>query len=419
MIYLGENKYKTYIGDVQFKFQDKLISGSIPDIYVQCDWIASAKNSYIDTGIKPNPNYSIEVVAKIYKYADAGYYTLFGTRNGNNARFTMRDNNNSTVTSFQRSISSTTSYANYNHSINRSDRANAWYTYGLYKNLAKINGTVVNTFDESTSTTAFPYTLYLSALNNNGSSAADYGYYYFKSCKIWDDSDTLIRDYIPVYNILNGKFGFYDKIGKSFSSSGTSNEFIGNLRNSQLPTGYTELDYVRFNGTQSIRFDETIYTTDCFEIEWKLNELTKQQRILYAGNAFSQYANSTPYNCFTYGSTTERSTATKLDYGRSHLIFDGLNQNYSIDAHATDKTFSLSTYTTEGNNGYFLIGSNLGTQYATMDLYCLKKKVNGVLKRNLIPCVNSNDIYGLYDIIANEFRTPTNGTFLSGGYIRD
>ena len=420
---------KAYLGNVEVKkiyLGSTLVyggddgGGGIPSRYIECDWIASANASYIDTGIKPNPNYSIEVVAKIYKYANNGYYTLFGTRNGNNARFTMRDNNNSTVTSFLRSTSATTAYAYYDHSINRTDRANSWYTYGLYKNLAKINGTVVNTFDESTSTVLFPYNLYLSA-NNNAGSVGDYGYYYFKSCKIWDDSDTLVRDYVPAYDTLSGKFGLFDKVESVFSSSGSANEFVGNLRNVTLPSGYTQLDFIRFTGSQTIRFEETVSPTDCFEMEWKWNTLTKQQRALLSGYYFVLYINGSTVNAFNYGSTAIwKSTGANADYGHNYMLFDGLNKSFFINAHATTKTLSLSSYTAEGTASYWILGSNASNgQYASMDLYGLKRYVSGNMTRNLIPCVNSNEIYGFYDIVTDEFRTPTNSTTLSGGYIKD
>ena len=68
----------------------------------------------------------------------------------------------------------------------------------------------------------------------------------------------------------------------------------------------------------------------------------------------------------------------------------------------------------------YLLGSNASNgQYASMDLYGLKRYVSGSMTRNLIPCINSNEIYGFYDIVADEFRIPTNNTTLSGGFIKN
>ena len=53
-----------------------------------------------------------------------------------------------------------------------------------------------------------------------------------------------------------------------------------------------------------------------------------------------------------------------------------------------------------------------------MRLFRVKRYVDGVLYRDLIPCRRDSDgVYGLYDIVQNSFHTSS--TELSGGNIED
>lgn len=396
--------------------------GPPPSGYLECDWIASAGNCYIDTGIMPKADYSIEVVAKIYKYADTGWDTLWGTRDGSYSRYTWHDNNKSTQINIQRSTNAGLAHENVNYNINRTDRL-TWKTYGFYKNLAKIDGTIINTFSEATGSDSFPNSIYLFALHNSTNGVTDYGYYYVKACKIWDENDNLLRDYIPVYEIATSKFGLWDKIGRTFSPSASANEFAGNLRDITLPTGYTQVDFVRFTGTQRILFTETVKYTDCFEADFKFNNLTKQQRVFSVDNRQTDlYINSSTQIAFNWGASRNSvSTAIPADLGHSYFKDDGYAGNIFLDCHATTKTMSFSSYTPFEDKSAWYIGEygDASNPWPQMDLYRFKKYENNVLVRDLIPCINSSEVYGLYDIVKNEFRGSTEAAALQGGFIKD
>ena len=397
--------------------------GPLPSGYLECDWIASANNCYINTGIYPKADYSVEIVAKYYKYANDGYQALFGTRDGDNSWFTIRDNNNVTQLNFNRSTNAGVANESYSYSINRSERANNWKTYGIYKNLAKIDGTTVNTFSNSTGSTAFPYPLFLLAMNNANSSIINYCYQYVKAAKIWDENDTLVRDYIPAYEVSTSKFGLWDKVTSTFHPSDSANDFIGNLRNITLPSGYTQLDFVRFTGSQRIEFTETVKSTDCFEMDFKFNDLTKQQRVFAVENRRADlYINGSTQMAFNWGaSTISKSLSVAADYGHVYCKHDGYAKSLYIDCHATTKTQSLSSYTAYEDKTAWWIGEwgTISNPWPRMDLYSFKKYENNVLVRNLIPCKNPSDVYGLYDILKNEFLPSSEATALQGGFIKD
>jgi hypothetical protein len=50
-------------------------------------------------------------------------------------------------------------------------------------------------------------------------------YYYFKIY----DGDTLVRDYIPAKDNTTGKYGLYDLVNNTFSTSAGSVEFTGQV----------------------------------------------------------------------------------------------------------------------------------------------------------------------------------------------
>lgn len=413
MLYVGNTKYKLYTGSTRRSVQVP----RLPHGYKECDWIASASNCYIDTGVHVNADYTVEVVAKIYKYADGGYQTLFGTRNGQKSRFTMRDNNNSTQLGFQRSTNADVDVTFTEYSFARTNRID-WHTYGIYKNLGKIDGETVVTFAESTGLDAFSKTLYISALNSAGS-AVDWGFYYLRSAKIWDDSGIPVRDYVPAYETATSKFGMFDLVTRVFYSSESANQFIGHFRNAGLPSEYTELDFVRFTGDQYLIIPDTVSPTDCFEAEWKWNATTAQQVLFSAGTQHMFYINGNNLNAFNYGDAENWvSIGTKADLGHCYMKMDGVNKSLSVNCHNTAATIDLSSYTASGTESGFIIGKRIGIN-AMMDLYSFNRYEDGVLARNFIPCHNNHLEHGLYDLVNQEFFKSSTTVGLEGGYLRD
>ena len=418
MIHVGSNVYSMYNGSNRVKIQTPL-----PDDYIECGWIASKNNSYIDTGVCPKASYSLEITAKYWEYSGAAWYTLFGCRNGTNSAFLARDNNNLTQLGFQYSTGSGVDRQTTEININRADRG-VWRKYGLYKNSAKIDAATKYTFTSPTNSTAFPRTIYLSADNITGTTS-DWGHFYIKDCKIWDENNTVIRDYIPAYKISTQKFGLYDRVNGTFTSSGSANEFVGPSRNHTLPDGYTEVDFVRFPGSAYIELPETFSQTDAVEVEWKWNDCnTVQQRVFSStpsGTAMLLYINGSKGMSFNYGAASNWVVlvAGGADVGRNWCKIDGYNKTLTGRIHATDVSKDLSSYTEVAEPQKLVIGTRDDkSQISKMDLYKFKKWENNVLVREFVPCYNSSNVYGFYDIIKNEFVTATVGT-LQGGYIKD
>lgn len=183
--------------------------------YQEVQYIQSSWTQYINTWVYVNPDYKVEI--KYQNVTFTSYGTLFWTRNGSNARFLLRYSPDASVVTAQRSTA-------YNVSTENFD-TNSYYDHNLHtlalNRYFYIDNTFLKTFSASTSTTAFPYSLYLFALNSQWSTV-DYGVYKIYYCKIYNNSWTLVRDFVPCYRKSDSVIGMYDLVNSVFyTNAGT------------------------------------------------------------------------------------------------------------------------------------------------------------------------------------------------------
>ena len=193
----------------------------------ELEYLESKGKQYINTGVYVNPDYSIEVTF-VMSQRNATWDTLFGTRNSSQARFTARWANSATgKLGVHRSNAKTTNYEFIDDAnATKTMVTDTWHTIKLAKREYIFDGALRKTFSATTSTTSFPYPIYLFALCNAGS-PADYGYFRIKSAKMWNSADELIRDFIPVID-KEGKAAMYDKVnGEFYYNKGTGSFKVG------------------------------------------------------------------------------------------------------------------------------------------------------------------------------------------------
>ena len=181
----------------------------------ELEYLESSGKQYINTGVLVNPDYSVEVTF-VMTQRNATWDTLFGTRSNQTARFTARWANSATgKLGVHRSKAKTTNYESYDDAnATKTMVTDTWHTIKLAKREYTFDGKLRKTFSATTGTTAFSYPIYLFALDNAGS-PADYGYFRIKSARMWNSSNELIRDYIPVID-KEGKAAMYDKVNGAF-----------------------------------------------------------------------------------------------------------------------------------------------------------------------------------------------------------
>ena len=233
--------------------------------------------------------------------------------------------------------------------------------------------------------------------------------------------DTSIDNNIE--NISQALEDLYDEMPK-VSSSGTdlslndtrkgrlSLDLKGNTYQKTLPSGYTSVDYIESSGTQYI---DTGYKHNTSKTSYELN--------------ISIDTLSNPFNTLfgartTYNNSDAYYLGVKNDYstfgciGGNHQNSIGWNVSvgtkYNIIYNATGLIVDGTTYsmpsqsnTTCSYNDCIFALNEAGTikEQIKCKLYSFVIKEDGKLVRYFVPCLNSNNEVGLYDLVNDTFYT--------------
>lgn len=180
------------------------IRANIQSNNTELEYIESVDTQYIDTGVLPNNNTSLEVEG--YSAGPISLYGVFGIINATgwgNGDFEI----------------------DYNRSVNEayisSVKTNTRHVFKHDKNKFYIDGVLEKEF--SSDAFSSNYSIFLFARNKNGAlnDNAKARIYY---TKIWD-GDTLVRDLVPVYNSIIDGYGMYDKVEHKFYGNSGSGQF--------------------------------------------------------------------------------------------------------------------------------------------------------------------------------------------------
>ena len=391
-----------YIGISNFEKRN------LPNGYTQLTHITSTGTQYIDTGLKPNQDtrvvMDIEPTSEISSTSAVG---VFGSRG-----------NGTTHTVLQYTIMATSS------SQYRSDYMNDANTFisvspflsrvviDKNKNITTINGTSAT---NPTATGQGVQTAYICKVNNNGTptSAQFIGKIY--SCQIYDNGN-LVRDYVPCVN-ANNVVGLYDMVNGTFSEDNAGGEFIAGNKIRNLPSGYTQLEYIGSSGTQYIDTgfkpnQDTRLVMDFQLTDTAIRHLFGARSTSTTGLFFVACMSATTIRAdygteqktFTLGSVLERTT---LDFNKNIVAIGETTQSYTQSTFTPASNMALFAANTDGT-----ITSD--TYKAKMKVYSCQIYDNGTLVRDYVPCTY-NGTLGLYDMVNNTFTTNSGtGNFVAG-----
>ena len=187
------------------------------------DFIESTGTQYIDTGVGPNDNITVEIKTST-KLDGTNLRALFGSRNSSSSdatRFALffGDYDGSIYCDFQYS----THYRKPSLTNYISSDVPAILKFG--KKGLFVNETQVGTAF-SVSVLNATKNMFLCAINTGGSASGFYaGKIYY--CKIYN-GDTLIRDFKPVKD-GTGEYCLYDEVEKRYYYNQGSGEFLGGV----------------------------------------------------------------------------------------------------------------------------------------------------------------------------------------------
>jgi hypothetical protein len=216
-----------------------------------------------------------------------------------------------------------------------------------------------------------------------------------------------------------------------FDTDGTC--LLWNLRAvavSQLPSEYTPLEYISFDGASSsgayintgLRFYSDIPNNKIrFLAEAKMYASLSGWQVIVGGvGSASAYMGTNSANLFYYSAGfNDTSTTVANPYKKCSHYFDAALGRYTVynmesGAQIVNKTFNATARTT---NIPILIGAYcypngaVQSPRAKMDLYSIKIYNDNVLRFDGIPCKRKSDnVVGIYDIISNSFKTNVSGT---------
>lgn len=372
---------------------------NLPDGYVQLEYIQSSGTQYIDTKFMPNQDTRVVIGAVFNEEVK----WLFGARHG------ARD----------RTFGFLIEYGEY-----RSDYGTAIPTTSFSattskitvdknKNVTSINGNVLITATEETFQCS--HNLYLFANNNNGT-VAGHSSSKIYSCQIYDNG-TLIRDYVPCMN-SNGIVGLYDLVANEFYTNAGTGEFIGgNMINVSLPSGYIRLQYVESTGNEYIDTGVVVSPTNynklrlVYDMHVLNTNATNAWAVSGTGTSGSNAFHMGSYNNTIYygNGKADTSTGVAYDYTRRYWVNDASTGRLIVGG-LCDISYTPVAPTISQN--LYLFGYSHTTQVSHIArFYSCQIYEDGILIRSLIPCLDADNIAGMYDIV-NDVFYPSTGSLV-------
>ena len=188
-----------------------------------------------------------------------------------------------------------------------------------------------------------------------------------------------------------------------------------------LPNGYTELEYIESTGTQyintGINSDQSIQIL----MTAKFSEIPTYNSWIFGGRNANQYntiglfyfATSGPflasdYNLPSYRATISGITVTDWMY---------INNNANVCT-INEKSVTHPNSSFQSNFPICIFANNTGGSISGFSkLYCSTAKIfkNSILVRNFVPSKNSSGEIGLFDLVSETFfGNSGSGTFVAG-----
>ena len=240
------------------------------------------------------------------------------------------------------------------------------------------------------------------------------------SCKIWKGvSKVLTRDFVPCVRRLDNKPGLYDLVtGTFFTTNGESDYFPGREvnRNSNTNSLYSELEYIKFNGTQFI--DTLIQEEGTWKIDLEWTPDGTRQLIGYSGGGAEYFGVQPTGNYGIY-------TPSEIPAGNRDIIhYNYSNHNVTLIVNSTVVVNSNQDRAPQNSfsfGGLALNGSEISFPNTGLKLYSAEFRVGDDLIASFKPALNnSTGKAGLYNTVSDEFLGDTlGGSFEMGSIVGD
>ena len=196
---------------------------------------------------------------------------------------------------------------------------------------------------------------------------------------------------------------------------------------SRLPEGYTELAWIESTGTQYVDTGFKHNQDTRVVMDAQLTSVSENVWLFEGRNGTGSTSSLASKSVFFYYASTSLWTS---DYGGSgdRLDFSGIEStdrlliDYNKNVCTINSQTVTHTATTfQSNYNLFLLADNRAGTVRGMcqaKLYFCQIYDNGILVRDYVPCINSDDEVGLYDLVtATFFGNSGTGAFIAGDVV--
>lgn len=243
---------------------------------------------------------------------------------------------------------------------------------------------------------------------------------------------------IPCIRKIDNEIGMYDTISKQFYGNAGTDVFIAGpeiVNNVILPISYTKLNYIKGSGAYidtdlilqrgyviSITFETETNSSQQAVWGYRYNgtwsDITQANIYYNAGNrvialgkglTVQQHGNNNAYQFDTINQLI-------IDTAKNRVLLNGTQPeiNFDFSNGAMFNSSGSSVY-----SPYIFASNRMGTYGLTSTntkIYDYKVSFSGITLTHLIPCIDPNGTYGMYDTIRKRFfeSAQSNTTFTGG-----
>ena len=176
-----------------------------------------------------------------------------------------------------------------------------------------------------------------------------------------------------------------------------------------LPSGYTPLAYVEFTSANRL-INTGITSNNNLKFESKWGNLTHGGYLYGDGNIISAYASMSDTYNWRWGTLAPSPTPiidSKINYveqSKNGVKINGVLQSTYSGTPSFNSASSIYLFGHATNSTYYLTGR----------CYYFKIWNNGSLVRDFVPCINSSNVVGLYDLVGRQFYSPSSNVLKAG-----
>lgn len=192
---------------------------------------------------------------------------------------------------------------------------------------------------------------------------------------------------------------------------------------SLLPAGYTMLDYIANTSSSGSYIDTGIKPNDSnwkFEGSWMLTGAIVAYQTIVASysaetaNSYRVIYNNTSTTSVLINANTKASAPTSSSVNGANEWNTFSIQYGTATINGTVVTLDTTAGTAIKNN-MCLFSNTAATKFLVGKMRRFKAWHSGTLVRDMIPCINPQSVYGMYDIVNDVFYGSSNANSFTGG----